>query len=129
MDYKTQVKGRADADAMSLLESLKSQDPGYASDEQKEKLSDYAKEMEERISEGGYGELEPLAEEWKSYALAAAEKKTGYQVSVMQYDFTEYPTVRIYLDVRDEASGGLVKELSPNMFYISERDAGNGDKL
>ncbi len=129
MDYKTQVKGRADADAMSLLESLKSQDPGYASDEQKEKLADYAKEMEERISEGGYGELEPLAEEWKSYALAAAEKKTGYQVSVMQYDFTEYPTVRIYLDVRDEASGGLVKELSPNMFYISERDAGNGDYL
>ena len=47
----------------------------------------------------------------------------------MQYDFTEYPTVRIYLDVRDEASGGLVKELSPNMFYISERDAGNGDYL
>lgn len=61
-------------------------------------------------------------------AADASAKKTGYDVTIMQYDITEYPTIRLYLDVRD-AGDGAVKELAHNMFYISERDAGTGDFL
>ena len=56
-------------------------------------------------------------------------KKTGYQVNIMQYDMSEYPKVRLYLDIRDEATGGTVKELAPHMFYVSEGDAASGNFL
>lgn len=127
--FESEVKTRLDTEAAALLGDLKSQDPGYASDSQKAQLGDYAKKMEKLIADGKYKKLEPLAAEWRDYAAAAAVKKTGYDVSVMQYDFSEYPTVRVYVDVRDPAVGGTVKELSPNMFYVSERQAGTPDFL
>lgn len=128
-DFKQAVTDRSNGDAASLLEELKNQDPGYASEEQLAQMANYASDMEKLISDGQYKRLEPLAQEWKSYAEAASVKKTGLDISVMQYDFTEYPTVRLYLDVKETSSGASVKELSPNMFYISERDAGTGDFL
>lgn len=128
-DFKQVVTDRSNGDAASLLEELKNQDPGYASEEQLAQMANYASDMEKLISDGQYKRLEPLAQEWKSYAEAASVKKTGLDISVMQYDFTEYPTVRLYLDVKESSSGASVKELSPNMFYISERDAGTGDFL
>lgn len=128
-EWKESVSGRMNAEAQALLNELKSQDPGYASQQQKAQLSGYAAQMEQLIDEGRYTELEGLAQEWQRFARSAAEKKTGYQVSIMQYDFTEYPRVRLYVDVRDMATGNSVKELSPNMFYLSQRDAGNGEFL
>ncbi len=127
-ELKETMTVKANADASALLEELKNQDPGYASDEQKATLAGYASKMEQLISEGNYSKLDSLAKEWRRFAEGAAVKKTGYQVSIMQYDFTEYPTVRLYVDVKDDA-GNSVKELSPNMFYVSQRQAGNGDFL
>ncbi|MCI8950017.1 MAG: VWA domain-containing protein [Lachnospiraceae bacterium] len=127
-ELKETMTTKANADAAALLEELKNQDPGYASDQQKATLAGYASDMEELISKGQYSQLEPLAQEWKQFAESAAVKKTGYQVSIMQYDFTEYPTVRLYVDVKDDA-GNSVKELMPNMFYLSQRQAGTGDFL
>ena len=114
-------------EARTLLEELKNMNPGYASEAQKARFEELAAKMEELIANGEYDQLESLAEEWRNLVADASTKKTGYDISIMQYDFTEYPTVRLYLDVRQ--GGGAVKQLSPNMFYISERDAGTGDFL
>lgn len=57
-----------------------------------------------------------------------AQKKSGYSVHVAQYDFTDYPRVRMYLEVRD-GNGNAVKNLAPNMFQVSERDAASGNFL
>lgn len=128
-DFKEELTAKASAQADAQLKELKDQDPGYASDSQKAQLAQYAADMEELIAKGQYKDLEPLSREWKSFAEAAAVKKTGYNVSIMQYDFTEYPKVRLYLDIKDASTGNSVKELSPNMFYLSERDAGTGSFL
>lgn len=115
-------------EARALLEELRNQNPGYATEEQKTRLDEYAVKMEALIADGGFDQLEAVADEWRQLAADASVKKTGYDVTIMQYDITEYPTIRLYLDVRD-AGGGAVKELAPNMFYISERDAGTCDFL
>jgi len=115
-------------EARALLEELKNQNPGYASEEEKARLNEYAASMEDMIANGEFEQLQSKADEWRQLIADASVKKTGYDVSIMQYDITEYPTIRLYLDVRN-AGGGAVKELSPNMFYISERDAGTGDFL
>lgn len=128
-DFEATVKTRLDSEETSKLEELTAQDPGYATDEQLSQMSKYSEQAKKLIQNGKYKQFEALAAEWKEYAAQAAAKKTGLDVSVVQYDFSEFPKIRLYLDVRDSGSGESVKNLAPNMFYVSERDAATGDFL
>jgi Mg-chelatase subunit ChlD len=126
--YIGTVETRLNTEAQAKLDELKNMDLGYASAEQIAQADAYADQMDKLIQNQQYGEIQELADTWSDYVQAAAAKKTGYAINITQYDFTEFPKVRMYLDIRD-SGGNVVKELSPNMFYISERDAGNGDFL
>lgn len=127
--FENQVVGRLETEAQTRKNQLKGRDPGYASEEQKNRLQEYADQMETLIEERKFQEAEALAVQWEDFAEEASVKKTGYQVNIMQYDMSEYPKVRLYLDIRDEATGGTVKELAPHMFYVSEGDAASGNFL
>lgn len=123
------ITDRLYKEATQLLEELRSLPLGYASDDEKQTLSNYGEQMEALIAAAAYQEIDPLADTWRSFAQKAAEKKTGYAVQVMQYDFSQYPKVRVYLDIQDESSGQVLTNLSQNMFYVSERDARTKDFL
>lgn len=127
--FEEQVTERLKSEARAKADQLKGKDPGYASEEQRQKLQEYADLMENLIEENRFQEMDGLASEWEDFAEAASVKKTGYQVNIMQYDVSEYPKVRLYLDIREDATGDTVKELAPNMFYVSEGDASRGDFL
>ncbi|MGO5116029.1 VWA domain-containing protein [Candidatus Avoscillospira sp. LCP25S3_F1] len=120
---------RLQGEAQVLLEQMESMEPGYASDAQKAKLEEYAAEMKDLIEAGEYKQLDDHVAQWKAFAEEAAQKKTGYVVQIMQHDFTTYPNVRLYLDIEESASGTVPTELSPNMFYVSEKDAKTGNYL
>lgn len=124
--FEQGVTLRLDTEANKLLQELKGRDPGYASNDQKHTLSNYATQMQALIRDGNYTMIPAVSSEWAAFAEKAAQKKTGYQVRVMQYDFSRYPKVRAYLDIRNEADGQILKEFSPNMFYVSEKNAQTG---
>ena len=126
--FEEQVTDRLKAEAQARAAQIKGRDPGYASEEQKNRLQEYSDQMNALIEEKKFQEAASLAKQWEDFAEEASVKKTGYQVNIMQYDMSEYPKVRLYLDVRDE-TGGSVKELAPHMFYVSEGDAASGDFL
>lgn len=126
--FEEQVTDRLKAEAQARADQIKGRDPGYASEEQKNRLQEYSDQMNALIEEKKFQEAASLAKQWEDFAEEASVKKTGYQVNIMQYDMSEYPKVRLYLDVRDE-TGGSVKELAPHMFYVSEGDAASGDFL
>ena len=126
--FEEQVTERLKAEAQARADQIKGRDPGYASEEQKNRLQEYSDQMNALIEEKKFQEAASLAKQWEDFAEEASVKKTGYQVNIMQYDMSEYPKVRLYLDVRDE-TGGSVKELAPHMFYVSEGDAASGDFL
>ncbi len=117
--FEEQVTERLKAEAQARADQIKGRDPGYASEEQKNRLQEYSDQMNALIEEKKFQEAASLAKQWEDFAEEASVKKTGYQVNIMQYDMSEYPKVRLYLDVRDE-TGGSVKELAPHMFYVSE---------
>lgn len=123
------VKTRLEEEAQARLASLESLSPGYATDEEKMHLSAYADQMKSLIAEGRYKDLDALEAQWIAFAEKASQKKTGYTVDITQYDLSRYPTVRLYLDVRDQASNSLIENLAPNMFYVSERAAQDGEFL
>ena len=126
--FEEQVTDRLKAEAQARADQIKGRDPGYASEEQKNRLQEYSDQMNALIEEKKFQEAASLAKQWEDFAEEASVKKTGYQVNIMQYDMSEYPKVRLYLDVRDE-TGGSVKELAPHMFYVSEGAAASGDFL
>lgn len=126
--FEEQVTDRLKAEAQARADQIKGRDPGYASEEQKNRLQEYSDQMNALIEGKKFQEAASLAKQWEDFAEEASVKKTGYQVNIMQYDMSEYPKVRLYLDVRDE-TGGSVKELAPHMFYVSEGDAASGDFL
>lgn len=129
IELEEDVTDRLYKEATQLLEELRALPLGYASDEEKQTLSTYGEQMEALIESKSYKEIESLADTWRSFAEKAAEKKTGYSIQVMQYDFTQYPKVSVYLDIQDESSGKVLTNLSQNMFYVSERDARTKDFL
>ena len=114
--FEEQVTDRLKAEAQARADQIKGRDPGYASEEQKNRLQEYSDQMNALIEEKKFQEAASLAKQWEDFAEEASVKKTGYQVNIM------------YLDVRDE-TGGSVKELAPHMFYVSEGDAASGDFL
>ena len=73
--FDDEVKARLDKESNTLLEDLKNQDPGYASDAQKAWLVTYATQMEQMIQDENYRGWESLAEEWKNYVAVASVKK------------------------------------------------------
>ncbi len=117
------VRERLDREAQTVLEDLKALEAPFASEEEKARILEYAGELEGLIRAGEYEKIPALAEEWTSLAQAASQKRTGLEVRLMQYDLSEYPTVRLYLDVRPSGGGESLTELSPQMFYLSERSA------
>lgn len=56
--------------------------------------------------------------QWQDIALAA-QPLEDFTVSVRQYDLSDYPTVRLYVDVED-AGGNFISGLGSDAFYVNE---------
>lgn len=128
VDFEASVKNRLDEENTALWNQLSAQEPEYATQSQRATLKDYSEKAENLIKEGKYKQFEALVGEWNDYIEVASKKKEGYKVSVVQYDFSEFPKIRLYLDVRNE-NGENIKNLNSNMFFVSEKDAATGDFL
>lgn len=127
--YEEEVLGRLKETYEKRVQDMEAASPEYASGAEKEKLEELKASARQCLSDGKYRDLEGLSPQWQDALAKASQKKTGYQVTLVQQDFTEYPKVRLYLDVRDADSGEVVKEISPNMFYVSEKMANDGEFL
>jgi Mg-chelatase subunit ChlD len=49
-------------------------------------------------------------------------------VSIQQIDVTDFPTIRVYVDVRD-ANGVSPDDIKPEFFFLSECQSGNGEYI
>ncbi len=54
--------------------------------------------------------------------------QSGWNVSVVQKDVSEYPKVKLYLDIRDEM-GNPLENLSQKIFFLSQKDAQSGEYI
>ena len=76
--FENQVVGRLETEAQTRKNQLKGRDPGYASEEQKNRLQEYADQMETLIEEKKFQEAEALAVQWEDFEEEAYVKKTDY---------------------------------------------------
>ena len=122
----SQIESRIETSAKELVEKLDNTDVPYASEDEKEKLTEYSENISEMIKKHNFINYKEVSENWSKLVEYSSTKLTGLDVNIVQFDYTDYPTVRMYVDVKD-SSGDVVTNLSPNMFYVSEKSVANGD--
>ena len=101
-------------------------DVPYASEDDKKKLSEYSETISDMIKKHDFSNYKDISESFSKLVEYSSTKLTGLDVNIVQFDYTNYPTVRMYVDVKD-SSGNVVTNLSPNMFYVSQKSVANGD--
>lgn len=98
---------------------LKADDTDFAIPDDLDRIAEIETEINECIEQSNYAEANRLVEEWKAIIAEAAIDYSAYQVSVRQYDLSEYPNVKLYLDVVD-SNGNFVDNLGPEAFFVNE---------
>lgn len=123
--YEEQTKDRVTKEYQTKLEQLKKVElPEYASNNERKEQKEYASKMEKQIEEGNFIEANQLEEDWNTFIESTFEKKTGYEVEVLQADYSEFPKIKLYLSIENEY--GVVNGITKEMFYVSDSD--NPDK-
>ena len=122
----SQIESRIETSAKELVEKLNNTDVPYASEDEKEKLTEYSENISDMIKKHNFINYKEVSENWSKLVEYSSTKLTGLDVNIVQFDYTNYPTVRMYVDVKD-SSGDVVTNLSPNMFYVSEKSVTKGD--
>lgn len=122
----SQIEARIETSAKELIEKFEKADVPYASEDEKKKLTEYSKIISEMLNKHDFVNFKEVSENWSRLVEYSSSKLTGLDVNIVQFDYTNYPTVRMYVDVKD-SSGNVVTNLSPNMFYVSEKNVANGN--
>lgn len=138
-DYKNQLKlanrlndlnetvvSRLEKSAKETVEKLNNTDIPYASENDKKQLKEYEEKVADLIKNHDFAKVKEIMENWSELVKTSSEKLSGFDVNIVQFDYTNYPVVRMYVDVRD-SSGNAVTALAPNMFYVSEKTVDKGD--
>ena len=82
--------------------------------------------MKTEIEDSNFREAQEIGEHLQSLIQATNEKKTGLNITVAQTGYSEFPNIRLYLDIID-SNGNVVEEIDQNMFFISEKRSGQSD--
>ena len=51
------------------------------------------------------------------------EPKNQAVVSIQQIDASEFPTVKLYMSIKDKTTGNVIENLDDAFFYINKQDA------
>ena len=100
----------------------------YALEDELKEIAETKKQYEELRQAHNYPEAISKTEHCMELQAAAAEIREGWQVDIQQKDVSAFPTVKLYFTIEDE-EGNAVENLSKNMFFLSQKDAGDGKYL
>ena len=129
IDFKEQIIAENEkyiADIEAGLEQIKNDyDLTYAYDEELAELTNMQEMIQTLKDDKQYPKALLTIEECKQLEEQIQTVKTGWNISVVQKDISEYPKVKLYLDVRDEI-GNVVEHLDQKIFFLSQKEASNG---
>lgn len=121
-DLETFVRTLAAANLAQIEEyktKLSSSDTGMALPSELETIESYQAEVENLVTQGSYGQALEKLGEWEELLAAIQVPPDTYQVSIRQYDISDYPAVKVYLDVTDQ-NGNFVDNLGSEAFFVNE---------
>ncbi len=98
------------------------------SEAEEEEVSSYETEMEtlETLTKSGdqnYPAIKEALEKVDDAAFLYVESENDLNVEVQQVDASEFPKVRLYVNVEDPSTGDVPEDLDNALFYIRKEDA------
>lgn len=124
-DLVEEVRDANRLQVADLRATLEAMDLSWATQDQLDEINTLSTQAQSLADGQDYRQAWELMQRWQDTALMAAIPLTDFTVTVEQYDLSDYPTVRLYVDVRD-ASGNFISNLGANAFYVNEGRAVDG---
>ncbi len=111
---------------LELKKELESADISKGLEDDVKTIEKLRKSVEGSISEKNYAAAWEDLQEWQEVVNLITTPLDTYKVSVKQHDISEYPTLRIYVDVTD-SEGNFIKGLNKSSFYLNEKRSIKGE--
>lgn len=124
--YIEEIEQKNKSDMEQELKKLKKKPLLYATTAEKEEVQSAQERMAKEIKTGNFQEANKIGEEIQSFVQTTNEKKTGLSVNVVQTDYSEFPNIRLYLDIHD-SDGSVIEDIDKDMFFISEKKSGESE--
>lgn len=114
--------------AKSLENKFAKYDTLLMTNEEEKTYNELISKFKNDVKCGDYAQAVQDADESYKYGDTVTEKKTGWNVSIVQQDLSSYPDVRLYLEITDDY-GNVVENLDNNYFVLSEKQGSDKEYL
>ena len=119
LEEKVVAENKENADA--YLKELKSSDTSKAYDSELKKIDDYEDELKSCIQKNDFKSANDIKEEWQKLLAAIQIEYDNLEIQVVQVDTSDYPKVKIYLDIRDKTTDEVPSDLKKGYFCLEEK--------
>ena len=123
-EYLEKIEEKNKQSLKKQLKELKTGKMLYSVPNDMEESKKYLLDMEKFISNKQFLDANEVGVKWKNLIASRNEKQDGLSVKVVQEDYSDFPNIRLYLDIVDE-NGNVVTGIPEEMFFVSEKIEGN----
>lgn len=118
-DLKQQVEKENKERAADKQKELEEADTSKAYKSELKSIDDWKKKIEAYLKSNKYKKADELFAKWQELIDAMQIPANPLNISVDQVDTTEFPKIRLYLDLKDE-EGSTPQKLSKDVFELKE---------
>lgn len=109
-------------EADQYLKELQEADTTKAYDSELKKIESYDKKLKSYIKKNYYKEASEVRNQWNSLLKTIQIEYDNLSIDVVQVDTSNYPKVKLYLDIRDNSTDQVPKNLKKDFFYLEEKE-------
>ncbi|HHX59147.1 MAG TPA: YARHG domain-containing protein, partial [Epulopiscium sp.] len=115
---------KKELEVLELKAQLESQDILTVYMAEFDLIEAFKTEVESLIEKKDYTRAMQVLEEWKDFS-SKINRASSDELKITQIDVSAYPIVKVYLGIQDYNGGQVLKDLTLEYFYLSEKIDGN----
>ena len=123
-EYLEKLEAKNRQELGRKLTTLEAKKMFYATADEIKVGTGYKTDMESYLSNNQFIDAQKIGADWEKLIVAGNEKKDGLSVQIVQEDYSNFPNIRLYLDIVD-AQGNVVTGIPQDMFFVSEKTGKN----
>lgn len=105
------------------LDTYETADWSEADQSDQNKYDSDVKKINTLLKDENYKKMKSIFDEMDDIAFMYIEPDNPLNVNVQQVDASDYPNVKLYLQLEDSYSGEVPENLDSNFFYVRKEDA------
>lgn len=107
--------------ANESIKTLEKSDTSKAYQSELDKIKQYKEEMQDDIKNGQFKQADKIRQKWQKLIDDMQKELSNLDIKVVQVDTSNYPKVKLYLDIRDNSTDKVPSGLKKSYFYLLEK--------